>query len=156
MVIWNAAEMEVKPGQRVVVTNLRVKKSTNGDLEIHGDNGSTVRIAGEKSPVVQALSKVNQVKNPRQKYSVEVMALSSPSVHEVLLKEGGSVQKAELIFGDDTGEITVVGWRTLVTSLMEVAVGEKVRITDATLQTSRMGTLTLELEDGSRIEKVTG
>jgi ssDNA-binding replication factor A large subunit len=155
MVVWDAVDLDVKPGQKVMATNIRVKKSLNGERELHGDSGSIVRAVGEsKGSLVQKLVKVNQVKTAHQKYSVEVMALSIPAIHEVRLKDGSSVQKAEVVFGDDTGEITVVSWRTLVERLAKVSVGEKVRITDATAQTSRLGTLTLELEDGSGIEKV--
>ena len=84
------------------------------------------------------------------------MALSSPTIRDVQLKDGSSVQKAELVFGDDTGEITVTGWRELVERLAEISVGEKVRIIGATSQISKTGVLTLQLEDGSRIEKVSG
>ena len=45
--IWNAVEVEVKPGQRVIVTNLRLKKSNNGERELHGDSGSIVKVVGE-------------------------------------------------------------------------------------------------------------
>jgi ssDNA-binding replication factor A large subunit len=45
VVIWNAVDVEVKTGQRVVVTNLRLKKNMNGDRELHGDNGSVVKVS---------------------------------------------------------------------------------------------------------------
>lgn len=45
VVLWNAVDVEVKTGQRVMVTNLRLKKNLNGDRELHGDNGSVVRIS---------------------------------------------------------------------------------------------------------------
>src|SRR5271170_5846284 len=48
VVIWNAVQVEVKQGQRIVVTNLRLKKSANGEREIHGDSGSVVRTIGEQ------------------------------------------------------------------------------------------------------------
>jgi replication factor A1 len=157
IVIWNAVEVEVKQGQKIIVTNLRLKKSMNGERELHGDSGSIVRaVDEERSPAAQKPVKVNQVKNSYQRYSVEVMALSSPTIRDVQLKDGSSVQKAELVFGDDTGEITVTGWRELVERLAEISVGEKVRIIGATSQISKTGVLTLQLEDGSRIEKVSG
>jgi hypothetical protein len=155
MVVWDAVDVDVKQGQKVIATNIRLKKSMNGERELHGDSGSVVRAVGEsKGSLVQKLVKVDQVKSAHQKYSIEVMALSIPAIRDVQLKDGSSVQKAEVVFGDDTGEITVVSWRTLVERLAKVSVGEKVRITGATAQTSRLGTLTLELEDGSGIEKV--
>jgi len=154
-VIWNAIDVQVKSGQRVTVTNLRLKKSMNGERELHGDSGSVVRSDVEaRGPVTLKLVKVDQVKNPRQRYSLELMALSNPSVHDVQLRDGGSVQKAELVFGDDTGEITVTGWREAVKELSKIGVGEKVRIVGATSQASKDGTMGLELGTGSLIEKV--
>jgi ssDNA-binding replication factor A large subunit len=156
-VIWNTVGLEIKTGQRIVVTNVRLKKNMNGERELHGDNGSAVTIVGEeKNPAVRMLIKVNQVKDPHQRCDVEVMALSIPSVRDVQLKDGGSVRKAEAIFGDDTGEITVTGWRSLVEKLAGVGVGEKVRILGATTQVSKTGTVSLQLEDDSRIEKISG
>ncbi len=49
IVIWNAIGIDAKPGQRVLVTNLRLKTSVNGGHELHGDSGSSVRIWNEKS-----------------------------------------------------------------------------------------------------------
>lgn len=157
MVIWNAVDVDVRSGDRVVATNLRLKKSVNGERELHGDSGSLVRTVGEpRRQAAQKLVKVNQVKSIHQVYSLEVMALSSPTIYEVQLKDGGSVKKAELVFGDDTGEITVTCWRNLVGELVKIAVGEKVRILGATSQVSRAGGLSLELEEQSRIEVITG
>ena len=156
VVIWNAVNVEVKTGQRVMATNLRVKQSINRERELHGDNGSLVRVLSGtgKEQASTRFSKVDTVKAPNQKYSVEGMALSNPRVREVQLKDGSSVEKAELLFGDDTGEITVVGWRSFVETVAKITVGEKVRIVDAVLRVSRMGSATLELGDESRVERI--
>ena len=156
VVIWNPVAVEVKAGQRVLVTNLRVRKSMNGDRELHGDSGTVVRVLGSggagRGP---EFMKVNGVKDAIGAVSLEVMALSKASTHDVPLRDGGNVKKAELIVGDDTGEITLVGWRDLAEKLVGIGVGEKVRVLDAVRQTSRMGIATLELKEDSRIEKVT-
>lgn len=162
VVIWNAVDIQVEVGQRIVVSNLRVKRSPNSsDREIHGDNGSVVTIlAGPKEkvrtppPKTRMFSKISAVKAPNQRYSVEVMALSNSRTRDVQLKDGSSIQKAEVVFGDDTGELTVVGWRGFSDQLSGITVGEKVRIFDAMLRASQMGTLTLELDDNSMVEKL--
>lgn len=46
VVIWNPVDVEAKPGQRVLVTNLRLKTSMNGGRELHGDSSSSVRTWG--------------------------------------------------------------------------------------------------------------
>jgi hypothetical protein len=82
------------------------------------------------------------------------MALSKASTHDVPMRDGPSQKKAELIIGDDTGEITVVGWRDMADRLVEVDVGQKIRVVDVARQVSKMGIVTLELEGVSKIEKV--
>ena len=157
VVIWNPVGIEVRAGQTVMVTNLRVKKSANG-RELHGDSGSVVQDVGSVAPVIVRASpkfvKVNRVKDLTGRVNLEVMALSKASTHDVPMRDGPSMKKAELIIGDDTGEITVVGWREMADRLAEVEVGQKVRVFDVARQVSKMGMVTLELESGSRIEKV--
>ena len=155
VVIWNPVAIEVKPGQTVLVTNLRVRKSTNGDRELHGDSGSVVQIVGLAAAGASVkFVKVNRVKDANGPVSLEVMALSKASTHEVPMRDGPSLKKAELIIGDDTGEITLVGWRDLAERLVKIEVGEKLRVFDVVKQVSKMGMATLEFGDGSRIEKV--
>jgi ssDNA-binding replication factor A large subunit len=53
VVIWSpAARPELKPGQKVVITNVRSRRSTNGDFEIHGDTGSAIIPGGRKEPLL--------------------------------------------------------------------------------------------------------
>ncbi len=43
VVIWSpSARPELRKGQRVLITNLRTKRSSGGDFEFHGDAGSAV------------------------------------------------------------------------------------------------------------------
>lgn len=49
VVIWSpAAQPELKRGQRVQVTNVRSRRSNNGEFEVHGDAGSAI-IAGQSA-----------------------------------------------------------------------------------------------------------
>ncbi len=51
MVIWSPlAQPQLKKGQKVVVTNVKSKRSTSGEYEIHGDAGSTIVIAPSAQP----------------------------------------------------------------------------------------------------------
>lgn len=46
VVIWSpSAKPELKPGQKIRVTNVRARRSNSGGFEIHGDAGSVVVIA---------------------------------------------------------------------------------------------------------------
>lgn len=49
VVVWSPVERpELKRGQKVQVTNLKVRRTLNGELEVHGDAGSRI-IAGAKA-----------------------------------------------------------------------------------------------------------
>ncbi len=155
IVIWSLVNVEIRPGQGVTVTHLRVKKGMNGDRELHGDGGSAILLRNwDKLVAAQAYSKVNQVTKNHEKYSVEVMALSNPTILDVHLKSGEVVQKAESTMGDDTGEITVVGWRAQSGPVGKIDVGEKVKIINAVSRMSRTGGIFLELDEESEVEKV--
>ncbi len=156
VVVWNpVAVSEVKAGQSVLVTNLRVKKGNTGEREFHGDTGSVVRMWGPGSNTgIVTFTKVNQVKNSSGPVSLEVMVLSKGTVDDVSLKDGTKAKRAELVIGDDTGEITIIGWRSAAEGLSATDVGQKVRILGATRKVSRMGVDTLQLEDTSKIEKI--
>ena len=156
VVVWNpAAVPEVKAGQSVLVTNLRVKKGNNGQREFHGDAGSVVRIRGPGlSAGVIAFTKVSQAKNAPGRVNLEVMVLSKGTADEVSLKDGTKAKKAELVIGDDTGEITIIGWRDAAEELAGMDVGQKVRILGAARQVSRMGVEVLQFDDTSKIEKI--
>ena len=53
VVIWNpSAKPELRKGQKVLVTNVRSRRSLNGEYEIHGDAGSAV-IPAQKTPPVE-------------------------------------------------------------------------------------------------------
>jgi ssDNA-binding replication factor A large subunit len=62
MVIWSpSAQPELKKGQKVVVTNVRAKKSSNGEYEIHGDAGSTIVLAERTKPATLRVAAVTSL-----------------------------------------------------------------------------------------------
>jgi hypothetical protein len=53
VVVWSPTERpELKPGQKVVVTNVRARRSNTGDFEIHGDAGSSI-VLGAKAEKIE-------------------------------------------------------------------------------------------------------
>lgn len=159
VVVWDGTDLpEVKAGSEVIVTNLRRRKGRQGEEELHGDGGTMVMaIAAEgdarpASPFVKVAEVPKYVSTPV--VSVEVMALSKGNIHEVSLKDGSIARKGEVVLGDETGEITMVGWDEASETVAEILVGEKLRVRDATIRTSRMGVETLELKRSSKIERL--
>jgi ssDNA-binding replication factor A large subunit len=156
VVVWNASGIPVvKAGTKVMITNLRNRKGRQGEPELHGDNATVIRVLEEGHPEpVQRLVKVADAKKVTGQVNVEVLSLSRGSVREVNLKDGSVVKKGEVVVGDDTGEITLVGWRGSSETIGGIQAGEKLRVYGATIQMSKMGVETLELGGTSSVERV--
>lgn len=229
VVIWSpSSKPELRVGQNVRITNLRFKRTTRGDFELHGDAGSTIiegakKVAGEiriasisataagalifgldrnrKLKVVEtqldtarfgpgdvvvvspdqesdgrmvcsspgSLSpaetgdmpelpelavKVKDVKEESSRIMVEVIALSHGAVDDVNLRDGTVVKKGELVVGDDTGEIKVVGWREQSSKVSGIQPGERLRMVGLVPKQTKMGAWTLELSALTVIEKL--
>jgi len=231
VVIWSpVARPELKVGQRVTITNLKFKRTSRGDFELHGDAGTAViqdakkatsefRIAAisptaagsvifgldkdkrlkvvetqldtarfrpgdaitvvpdkesdgrmvcsspgslssAKSAEVPGLAelavKVKDAKDESSQIMVEVIALSHGAVDDVNLKDGTVVKKGELVVGDDTGEIKIVGWREFSSKVTGIQPGERLRIVGIVPKQTKMGAWTLQLSGLTTIEKLKG
>ncbi len=229
VVIWSpSSRPELNVGQKVRITNLRVKQSSRGEFELHGDAGSAViphesktvselRVAAisagaggslilaldkdgklkvvetrldtttikpggaitvspdhepngrmvcqspgslsaakdETIPSLAELSvKVKDAKDESSQIMVEVIALSRGSVDEVNLKDGSVVKKGELVVGDDTGEIKLVGWREQSAKISGIQPGERLRIVGVMPKATKMGAWTLQLSGLTVIERL--
>jgi len=110
-------------------------------------------LEGESPGGDRRLVKIAEAKKLTGLLNLEVMALSKGSVRDVNLKDGSVVKKGEVVIGDDTGEITLVGWRGASEAIGEIKAGERLRMRGVNVQMSKMGVETLELGGASRIEK---
>jgi hypothetical protein len=229
VVIWSPAEQpELKVGQRIRITNLRTRRSSRGDFEIHGDAGSAFllnqqvartemrvcavspqtnavlvfavnrekrvkvletpldaksvkpddvvsvspdqengdrlvcRSAGslvvaddEAFPSIEGLAmKVLDAKDEASLIMVEVIALSNGIAEDVNLKDGSVVRKGELVVGDDTGEIKVVGWRELSGKMVGIQPGERLRIVAVAPKATKMGAWVLQVSNLTIVDRI--
>jgi ssDNA-binding replication factor A large subunit len=165
IVIWDAGDLpEVKPWSMVRVTNIRQKQGRQGEAELHGDSATVIQLLGSddsqrSSPGVEQVTQLVKVAEVAKhaitgSVSLEVMALSNGSVREVSLKDRSIAKKGEVVFGDDTGEITAVSWDEAAKLIGEIKAGETLRIHGATVQVSKMGVGTLELSLSSKLERL--
>ncbi len=156
VVVWDAVDLpDVKPGAKIRVTNLRQKKGRQDQAELHGDSATvihTIEGATEQKPRLVKIAEVE--KHPSGSVDLEVMALSKGSVREVNLKDGSLAKKGEVVFGDDTGEITAVAWDETSKIIADIKAGEKLRVHGASVQLSKMGAETLELGRSTKIERL--
>jgi len=160
VVIWDDVELPlVKSGSNVRVSNLRCRRGRPSDteLELHGDSATvileqvTAAGTGTGAPVIKVADVSKRGSNDR--VALEVMALSKGSVREVSLKDGSMGKKGEVVLGDDTGEITAIAWDEAAKTVGEIQAGERLRVSDAKIQVSKMGVQTIELNQSSKIER---
>ncbi len=61
VVIWSPTERpELKLGQRVVITNVRSRRSSGGEFEIHGDAGSVILPGAAREPTFLRVAAVSK------------------------------------------------------------------------------------------------
>lgn len=230
VVVWSpSARPDLKKGQKIRVTNVRARRTSNGEFEVHGDAGTAItftkvdraefRVAavapgsaarvllalgkdgrvklvelgkGVKEPSVgeviavtpdeasegrlycrsagsvevlkgngfpefgALVTKLQDAKTEDAQILVEAIALSHGSVDDVRLKDGTTVKKGELVVGDDTAEVKLVGWRELSDRVSGIQPGERLRIVGAAPKSTKLGGWVLQLSTYSAIERLRG
>lgn len=114
VVIWSpSAQPELRRGQKVVITNVRSKRSNNGEFEVHGDAGSVIilpktesiqmRVGAvnpsatrtllgiEKNGIVRVVEIGNEAKEPRSGDVIKVVP-DSESGQRLYCKTASSLQ----------------------------------------------------------------
>ena len=153
--VWTVEkEKEAKEpaiGEAVVVTP---------DTEIDGrlycrTKGSVSVVSGSSLPGLDVIAtKLRDAKDEAFQIMVEVIALSHGSAEDVNLKDGTIVKKGELMIGDDTGEMKLVGWRELSGKVLGIQPGERLRVVGATPKINKLGTRVLQMSNLTVIEKL--
>ena len=98
--------------------------------------------------------KVKELKDVTTQVFVKVIALSKALVQDILTKDGSMVRKAEVVVGDETGEVKLVAWRDLTSSLDEVLPGQRLFLRGVVVQKGREGSPVLQMRSYSSIDKL--
>jgi replication factor A1 len=107
-------------------------------------------------PLGDLSTKIQEVKGEDMQIMIEVIALSHGSVDDVMLRDGSTVKKGELVIGDDTGEIKLVAWRDLAGRVSGIQPGERLRVVGATPKSTKMGGWILQLANLTVVERLRG
>ncbi len=101
-------------------------------------------------------TKLQEVKEEGSQIVVEVIALSHGGVDDIRLRDGTTVEKGELVVGDDTGEMKLVAWRDLSGRVSGIQPGERLRIVGVEPKSTKMGGWVLQISPLSVIERIRG
>ena len=106
-------------------------------------------------PKLQSLKcKINDITDSLSPLVLEVIALSRTSNHEILTKSGETVDKREVIVGDETREIKIVAWRDLSNILDGIIPGQRLMLVGVVPSKGLGGVLELQVKSYSQIEKI--
>jgi ssDNA-binding replication factor A large subunit len=99
-------------------------------------------------------SKIKDISVSERPWIVEAIVLQAPNTIEVNTKAGESVSMTDTLIGDDTGEIRLVGWRDLSSTLNSLKVGDRVKLTGVIATNSIEGNIELLLKPYSSILRI--
>jgi ssDNA-binding replication factor A large subunit len=106
-------------------------------------------------PSIEMLeTKIEDITNSDRPYLVEGIVLQTPSINTVTTRNGENIFLAETMLGDDTAEITLLGWRGLSNLVTDLKVGERIKIRGVVTSTNRDGKLQISLKPYSSIHKI--
>jgi replication factor A1 len=128
VVVWNEKVDELdkvlKKGVRLQVVSARVKKASDGGVEIHVDSGTYVGV----SQPAEELMKIAELKEGVNHVAVEGEVVTKPMLRDVKTSKGDAVRLAVFELRDETGKIWVSAWGEKVGSVEGLRVGDSVII----------------------------
>ena len=89
-------------------------------------------------PSIESLeTKIEDITDSDRPYLVEGIVLQTPSISTVTTRNGENISLAETMLGDDTAEITLLGWRDLSGLMTDLKVGERIKISGVVTSTQQ-------------------
>jgi len=98
--------------------------------------------------------KVKDIKTSQDLYFLETITLTESKVQDFQMKDGSTVRYAEIMLGDDTGEIRLVGWREMAGVVENLKIGQRVKVYGVMAYAGRDGNTELRLKPFSNIIKL--
>jgi len=96
-------------------------------------------------------TKIKELKPSQEPYFLEAITLSAAKVQDIQVRDGNEVKFAEIILGDDTAEIKLVGWRETAGSIADLSIGKRIKVYGAVALTGRDGSIELRLKPFSHV-----
>lgn len=116
-----------------------------------------VRVTEDDPSFPDAISlerKIKDVKPSQELYFLEAVTLSAVKVQNIQMKDGTEVKYAEIMLGDDTAEIKLVGWRETASMIDNLGIGQRIKVYGVTANAGRDGNTELRLKPFSSITRL--
>ncbi|MFQ5940362.1 MAG: single-stranded DNA-binding protein [Nitrososphaerales archaeon] len=98
--------------------------------------------------------KIKDVKPSEELYFLEAVTLSAVMVKDIKMRDGSEVKYSEIMLGDDTAEMRLVGWRETASLISHLSIGQRVKAYGVMAYTGRDGNTELRLKPFSSIIKL--
>ncbi len=106
-------------------------------------------------PSLESLeTKIEGITISDRPYLIEGIVLQTPSISTVTTRNGENISLAETMLGDDTAEISIIGWRELSNLVTGLKVGERIKIRGVITSTNREGKVQISLKPYSSIHRI--
>ncbi|NMJ87072.1 MAG: hypothetical protein EX285_04450 [Thaumarchaeota archaeon] len=152
----------------LVVDNMLIEQlKTNSIIEcvpsrIYGttlllQDDAYIRITTEDQSFPNEISierKINDIKPSQELLFLEAVTLSTAKIQNIQVRDGTEVKYADIILGDDTAEIKLVGWREAANMIDDLGIGQRLKVYGVMAYTGRDNNTELRLKPFSSLIKL--
>jgi replication factor A1 len=140
---------KLEPGRIVELVPSRVYGNT---LLLGEDAYARVTEEDQSFPGAASLErKIKDIRPSQELCFLEAITLSAVRMQDIQTKDGNEVKYAEVMLGDDTAEMRLVGWRETAIMIGNLGIGQRVKVYGVTAYTGRDGNTELRLKPFSTI-----
>ena len=152
----------------LVVDNMLIEQlKTNSIIEcvpsrIYGttlllQDDAYIRITTEDQSFPNEISierKIKDIKPSQELLFFEAVTLSAAKIQDIQVRDGTEVKYADIILGDDTAEIKLVGWREAANMIDSLGIGQRLKVYGVMAYTGRDNNTELRLKPFSSLIKL--
>jgi len=164
VVLWNDKAnlaSNIQPRQIVRVQHGYVKKSKDGEIELHIGQRGSIQISPSNviennlPPFENFLKKISAIKNAHRKVNLQGMVQATRPISTFERRDGTQGKVLRLMLADETGQVPVVFWNDKAEAAAKAKEGNVIILTNAKPQESQDGRLELHVDDSAGVEVLT-
>ncbi len=159
VVFWNDKTplMEnIRKGDVVEIFSGRVRINRNGEIELHVDSTTNVKVYPAHAEIDHKTREVThriiEVKPELASFSTEGIITEQPNFREFARADGGTGKILSFVISDDSSSIRVVAWGEHAEKLKSLKKGYTVRIGDGKLRDGMKGELEIHIRNADSVE----
>lgn len=124
-VFWRKAvegAVNLKIGDRILIRSARIRRSVDGNFEVHAGSRSSVKIISYGESEELEFRKLSEIRGNMQYVNVKAVLLKKFEVIPYTQRDGSSSEMLELLLGDDTAVVRGYAWGEAARRIKEMDV----------------------------------